>query len=179
MDRARSAAPAAQSAQPLNLNRISIIPRPSPSQAQGFQLPDFYSGATDQLGRFTEGFSLRRLQASISLNLLPDFAALGDKQDPETEDERAQAVEMARATLEPLLGGGGSKATLKKGVLADALRAFARDGGGMLDDFISSLLSELPEEESKSATPRRWRPKSLISSGGGCDLGRDPDGGER
>ncbi|MGA8157118.1 MAG: hypothetical protein WB822_13115, partial [Rhodoplanes sp.] len=41
-----------------------FIPRPSPSQAQGFQLPDFYSGATDQLGCFTEGFLLRRLQTS-------------------------------------------------------------------------------------------------------------------
>ena len=37
----------------------------------------------------------------ISLNLLPDFAAIGDKQDRETEDERTQAVEMARATLGP------------------------------------------------------------------------------
>ena len=34
---------------------------PSPF-AQGFQLPDFYSGATDQLGCFTEGFLPRRLQ---------------------------------------------------------------------------------------------------------------------
>jgi hypothetical protein len=32
-----------------------------PYQAQGFQLPDFYSGATDQLGCLTEGFLLRRL----------------------------------------------------------------------------------------------------------------------
>jgi tetratricopeptide (TPR) repeat protein len=31
-------------------------------KAQGFQLPDSYSGATDRLGRFTEGFLLRRLQ---------------------------------------------------------------------------------------------------------------------
>ena len=57
-------------AQPLDLNRISNLPiklhvlhpPPSANAAQGFQLPDFYSGATDQLGRFTEGFSLRRLQ---------------------------------------------------------------------------------------------------------------------
>jgi hypothetical protein len=37
----------------------------------------------------------------VSLNLLPDFAAIGQKQDKQTEDERAQAVEMARATLMP------------------------------------------------------------------------------
>lgn len=92
----------------------------------------------------------------ISLNLLPDFAAIGDKQDKETEDERAQAVEMARATLEPYLGGTGQKALLKQGVLADALRAFAKAGGGALDDLIRlllddliRLLSELPDGVSK------------------------------
>lgn len=84
----------------------------------------------------------------VSLNLLPDFAALGDKNDLETEDERTQAVEMARATLEPFIGGGGSKATLKKGVLADTLRAFAKAGGGTLEDLIN-LLSELPEDVSR------------------------------
>ena len=29
--------------------------------AKGYLLPDFYSGATGQPGRFSEGFSLRRL----------------------------------------------------------------------------------------------------------------------
>jgi len=84
----------------------------------------------------------------LSLNLLPDFAAIGDKHDKQTEDERAQAVEMARATLAPYLGGTGQKAFLRQGVLADSLRAFARRGGGSLDDLIG-LLSELPEEISK------------------------------
>jgi hypothetical protein len=84
----------------------------------------------------------------ISLNLLPDFAAIGDKRDKETEDERAQAIEMARATLEPYVGGSGQKAQLKQGVLADALRAFAKTGGGALDELIQ-LLSELPEDVSK------------------------------
>ena len=84
----------------------------------------------------------------ISLNLLPDFSAIGDKQDKETEDERTQAVEMARATLAPYVGGTGQKASLMQGVLADALRAFARAGGGTLDDLIR-LLSEFPGEVSK------------------------------
>ena len=84
----------------------------------------------------------------ISLSLLPDFAAIGDKQDKETIDERAQAVEMARATLGPYVGGSGQKATLKQGVLADALRAFAQGGGGTLDDLIR-FLSELPNDVSK------------------------------
>jgi hypothetical protein len=86
--------------------------------------------------------------APISLNLLPDFAAIGDKQDRETADERAQAVEMARATLEPYVGGAGQKALLKQGILADALRAFAKAGGAALDNFIR-LLAELPDGVSK------------------------------
>ena len=84
----------------------------------------------------------------ISLNLLPDFKAIGNKQDKETEDERAQAVEMARATLEPYIGGSGQKAQLKQGVLADALRVFAKSGGCGLDALIQ-LLSELPDDVSK------------------------------
>ncbi len=86
--------------------------------------------------------------APISLNLLPDFAAIGGTQDKETADERAQAVEMARATLAPYVGGTGQKALLKQGVLADALRAFAEAGGGTLDDLIR-LLAELPEDVSR------------------------------
>jgi hypothetical protein len=60
----------------------------------------------------------------LFLSVLPDFAAVGD--DP---DERAQAVTMAADTLGPL---AGAKTTLQKGVLADALRAFANKGGGDL-----------------------------------------------
>lgn len=77
----------------------------------------------------------------ISLNLLPDFAAIDDA------DERVQAIEMACATLAPY-SGKGARAFLKQGVLADALRAFAKAGGGTLDDLIN-LLSELPEGVSK------------------------------
>lgn len=80
----------------------------------------------------------------LSLALLPDFAAIGNGRDAESEDERSQAVEMARATLTPYLGGGGQKANLKQGVLADALRHFALSGGRELKDFVA-LLSELPE----------------------------------
>ena len=55
---------------------------------------------------------------------------------------------MARATLSPYLGGAGQKASLKRGILADALRTFAYRGGGSLDDLIE-LLSDLPEDVSK------------------------------
>ena len=80
----------------------------------------------------------------LALALLPDFSAIGSGRDAESEDERSQAVEMARATLTPYLGGGGQKANLKQGVLADALRHFALAGGQELRDFVA-LLSELPE----------------------------------
>jgi hypothetical protein len=83
----------------------------------------------------------------LSLNLLPDFAAIGRGRDSQAEDDRSHAVEMAQATLEPYLGGTGQKAVLKRGVLADALRFFAASGGGALDDLIR-LLSELPEDAS-------------------------------
>jgi hypothetical protein len=75
----------------------------------------------------------------ITLGLLPDFAALAD--DP---DARDQAVEMANATLVPWIGATGSIAALKRGVFADALRRFAKVGGGKLDDLIN-LLADLPD----------------------------------
>ncbi|MFG1421536.1 helicase HerA-like domain-containing protein [Roseixanthobacter liquoris] len=80
----------------------------------------------------------------LSLALLPDFSAIGEGRDSESEDERSQAVEMARATLEPYVVGGGQKAKLKQGVLAGALRRFALNGGQELKDFIA-LLSDLPD----------------------------------
>ncbi len=40
----------------------------------------------------------------LSLRLLPDFAAIGDDSDEHAAQERREAVEMARATLEPFLG---------------------------------------------------------------------------
>jgi hypothetical protein len=82
----------------------------------------------------------------VSLNLLPDFGAIGNTSD--AQDERTQAVEMARATLAPYLGGAGQKAILKQGILADALRAFASKGGGTLEDLIGLLL-DLPAEVSQ------------------------------
>ena len=72
----------------------------------------------------------------LFLSVLPDFAAIGD--DP---DERAQAVTMAADTLGPL---AGAKTNLQKGVLADALRAFANKGGGDLA-AMTALLADLPD----------------------------------
>jgi hypothetical protein len=80
----------------------------------------------------------------VSLKLLSDFAAIGDKQDKLTEDERIQAVEMARATLAQYLGGTGqgwpmdsriNSLNLRSILCADALNA----------QHIDSLHGRLPE----------------------------------
>ncbi|ABD86747.1 helicase HerA domain-containing protein [Rhodopseudomonas palustris] len=90
---------------------------------------------------WTPGFNAGR---PMSLALLPDFAALKDD-----EGERDLAIEMARATLSPYIGGGkGASAKLKEGVLADALRSFAHAGGGDLERLIE-LLAELPDDTSR------------------------------
>jgi hypothetical protein len=72
----------------------------------------------------------------LFLSVLPDFAAVSD--DP---DERGQAVTMAADTLGPL---AGAKTNLQRGVLNDALRAFATQGGGDLK-AMTALLADLPE----------------------------------
>lgn len=87
----------------------------------------------------------------LCLALLPDFAAIGAGRDSQSEDERDQAVAMARATLEPYVIGGGQKARLKQGVLAAALRRFALGGGQELEDFIA-LLGDLPDGVSDIGT---------------------------
>lgn len=130
-------------------NDLSCLGDPWPGRPDGFSDEDAakaeaYHARADVV-IWTPGV---RSGNPLSLNLLPDFAAIGDKRDSETEDERRKAVEMALATLAPYLGGTGQKALLKQGVLADALRAFANSGGGALDDLIG-LLSELREGISK------------------------------
>jgi hypothetical protein len=78
----------------------------------------------------------------LNLKPLPDFAALESGADAESFEEREAAVEMALATLEPHLSGRGGAAAIKlRGVLADALRAFALRGGGSLDGFVAMLAS--------------------------------------
>ena len=84
----------------------------------------------------------------ISLDLLPDFAAIRSTAGEQNDDDISQAVEMARATLAPYLSGTGQKAILKEGVLADALRVFAMGEAHTLED-LARLLSELPDEASK------------------------------
>jgi hypothetical protein len=77
----------------------------------------------------------------LRLAVLPDFSALGDDLD-----ERAQAVEMARATLLPYIRTNSrtERGNLKAGVLADALADFARRGGNSLDG-LGAYLRDLPD----------------------------------
>ena len=94
----------------------------------------------------------------IALNLLPDFAAIDNKQDADTEDERSQAVEMrtrrsrrdARA-LSRWKRAAGAPST-RRSRRRDA--SLAKAGGGTLDDLIR-LLSELPDDVSKIGNATR------------------------
>ena len=78
----------------------------------------------------------------IFLPLLPDFSRIGH--GPQADDERKQAIEMALATVRPYVGGSGQKVALRQGVLADAVRSFAKEGNDALDDLIEHL-ADLPE----------------------------------
>ncbi len=59
-----------------------FIPPPSTLQAEGYLVPEFYSGATDPSGRFTEGFSLQRLPdtATLFLSFSVYFGEIGPPQ---------------------------------------------------------------------------------------------------
>jgi hypothetical protein len=72
----------------------------------------------------------------LFLSVMPDFASLGDD-----KDERQQAIDMGAETLGPL---AGAKSALQKGVLVEALRHFAKSGGGDLGRF-TKLLEDLPD----------------------------------
>ncbi len=78
----------------------------------------------------------------LNLAVLPDFTLISD------EEEREQAIDLAWATLVPLIRATGSTKDLKEGLLKDALRAFARHPTGGVDQFIR-FLADLPEGVSK------------------------------
>jgi hypothetical protein len=76
----------------------------------------------------------------ISLEPLPDLAALA--QDPE---ELEAAVTLVRDSLAPVVAPGQAAAARNKlGVLSSALKYFAREGGGRLEDFVA-VLDDLPQ----------------------------------
>ncbi|WP_231710985.1 ATP-binding protein [Xanthobacter dioxanivorans] len=130
-------------------NDLARLGDPWPAPPEGFTAEDARKAAryraAVEVVVWTPGIASGN---PLSLDLLPDFSAIGDGRDPESEDERAQAVDMARATLDPYVAGGGQKANERRGVLADALRLFARRGGGTLRQLVD-LLAELPEGASE------------------------------
>jgi hypothetical protein len=88
--------------------------------------------------------------APMALSVLPDFAALGRRNEADGVEARELAIEMAVATLEPYLPARGPEAIKLRGALVDAFRVFARTGGGSLDDFVR-LLADLPQNASRQA----------------------------
>ena len=78
----------------------------------------------------------------LALPMLPDFSRLDDR------EERAQAVDMAWATLTPLVGATGASKSLKEGLLKQALAAFAAERREGIEAFIDFLM-DLPGEVSK------------------------------
>ncbi len=124
-------------------NDLARLGEPWPAAPEGWTAEDGAKAADYrrhvEVAIWTPG---RNSGRPMSLALLPDFAAL--RQD---EDEREQAIEMARATLAPYLGSKSATAKLRDGVLADTLRSFARAGGGGLDQLVDMLV-ELPDDVS-------------------------------
>ncbi|WP_206071108.1 ATP-binding protein [Nodosilinea sp. P-1105] len=78
---------------------------------------------------------------AVNLNPLPDFAALSSD-----ADELDQAIDMARDSLQDMVASGNSaSAKVKRGILRNALKEFADNGGGNLETF-AEFLRDLPEE---------------------------------
>jgi hypothetical protein len=76
----------------------------------------------------------------LKLQLLPDLSALLS-----SPDEYAEALDLARASLEPWIAAGGAAGKQRAGVLQSALDWFARRGMSGLDNFIG-VLTELPSD---------------------------------
>ena len=74
----------------------------------------------------------------ITLDVLPDFGALTE------HDELHQGIDMALSALSSLV----KLTDIKRGVLADALRAFAARGGGNIET-LADFLADLPTDASR------------------------------
>ena len=85
----------------------------------------------------------------LTLAVLPDFSAAAEG------EERAQAIDMAWATLVPLVGAAGAARVPKEGLLKEALAAFAREGRTGIEPFID-FLADLPGEVSKQTKAARY-----------------------
>jgi hypothetical protein len=85
---------------------------------------------------------------ALTLAVLPDFYALAEGA------ERDQAVDMAWATLAPLVGATGTAKVRKEGVLKESLAAFAHGRGGGVGAFIA-FLADLPADVSQQTKAQK------------------------
>ncbi len=85
---------------------------------------------------------------ALTLAVLPDFSAFAEGA------ERDQAVDMAWATLAPLVGATGTAKVRKEGVLKESLAAFARCRGGDVVAFIA-FLADLPADVSQQTKAQK------------------------
>ena len=76
-----------------------FIPRPRQKRQRAAQVPDFYSGATDRLGRFTEGFLLRRLHEVVGMSKQPESRRPGEGKNvgaPQAKPDFSQPLHALR-----------------------------------------------------------------------------------
>ncbi len=115
----------------------------------------------------------------LNLEPLPDLGAVADDRD-----ELETAVEMVCETLRTIVApGSGAAAKNKAGILAAALRYFAQQGGGSLQQFVA-LLAALPDDagigiskETKLAAEMADRIKAEIAQNpllNSCGKGLNP-----
>lgn len=95
----------------------------------------------------------------LSLNPLPDFGAVAN--DP---DEFNQAIDMARESLQEIVATGKSQtAIVKRGILTEALKYFAQNCGGSLEEFVA-LLDDAPPDAIGSYSNALKRAKEIADS---------------
>lgn len=122
-------------------NDLSRLGDPWPQSPESFSEEDrkkaIRYGETAEVVIWTPG---RESGNPLALDPMPDFAdAAGD------EDDFQAALDMARSGLEPFIGSSGKGADKKRGVLAGALRYFAKLGGGSMREFVG-VLTDLPAD---------------------------------
>lgn len=131
-------------------NDLARLGTPWPSPPDVFGEAD--RGKADRYARdvdvavWTPGVAAGR---PLTLAVLPDFSL------PMDDEERNQAIDMAWATLMPLVGATGAAKTPKEGLLKEALAFFAKEGRTDIEPFID-FLADLPSEVSKQTKAQKY-----------------------
>ena len=131
-------------------NDLARLGTPWPSRPPAFNDDDAAKAARYardvEVVVWTPGASSGR---PLTLAVLPNFALTPDAED------RALAVDMAWATLAPLVGATGQAKALKEGLLKEALTFFALEARTGIEAFIE-FLADLPEEVSKQTKAQKY-----------------------